>query len=117
MLRREMARLKRNCHRLIWLNPQLGAPDYEPLTRGIQAAHPTIDNFLRVHKLASLEDLAKRLADLNRSRYLGREKSLNTKATRDIGVENRLRVKVLILCGLVSIVVRINGGTHARYSV
>ncbi|MBZ0287317.1 MAG: VWA domain-containing protein, partial [Anaerolineae bacterium] len=34
MLRAEMARLRRNCHRLIWLNPLLGAPEYEPLTRG-----------------------------------------------------------------------------------
>jgi uncharacterized protein with von Willebrand factor type A (vWA) domain len=64
VLRREMARLKRNCHRLIWLNPLLGAPDYEPLTRGIQAALPHIDDFLPVHNLASLEDLASRLAEL-----------------------------------------------------
>jgi uncharacterized protein len=66
LLRREMARLKRNCHRLIWLNPLLGAPDYEPLTRGIQAALPNIDNFLPVHNLASLEDLAMRLAGLEK---------------------------------------------------
>jgi uncharacterized protein with von Willebrand factor type A (vWA) domain len=66
LLKREMARLKRNCHRLIWLNPLLGAPDYEPLTRGIQAALPHIDDFLPVHNLASLEDLANRLADLDR---------------------------------------------------
>jgi uncharacterized protein with von Willebrand factor type A (vWA) domain len=65
LLKREMARLKRNCHRLIWLNPLLGAPDYEPLTRGIQAALPNIDHFLPVHNIASLEDLAVRLADLN----------------------------------------------------
>ena len=65
LLRREMARLKRNCHRLIWLNPLLGAPDYEPLTRGIQAALPHIHDFLPVHNLASLEDLANRLADLD----------------------------------------------------
>jgi len=65
LLTREMARLKRNCHRLIWLNPLLGAADYEPLTRGIQAALPNIDNFLPVHNLASLEDLADRLADIN----------------------------------------------------
>jgi uncharacterized protein with von Willebrand factor type A (vWA) domain len=65
LLRREMARLKRNCFSLIWLNPLLGAPDYEPLTRGIQAALPNIDHFLPVHNLASLEDLAVRLADLN----------------------------------------------------
>jgi uncharacterized protein with von Willebrand factor type A (vWA) domain len=66
LLKREMARLKRNCHRLIWLNPLLGAADYEPLTRGIQAALPHIDDFLPVHNLASLEDLANRLADLDR---------------------------------------------------
>jgi len=66
LLAREMARLRRNCYRLIWLNPLLGAPDYEPLTRGIQAALPYIDNFLPVHNLASLEDLAKRLAVLGR---------------------------------------------------
>jgi uncharacterized protein with von Willebrand factor type A (vWA) domain len=65
LLKREMARLKRNCFSLIWLNPLLGAPDYEPLTRGIQAALPNIDHFLPVHNLASLEDLAVRLADLN----------------------------------------------------
>lgn len=62
----EMARLKRNCHRVIWLNPLLGAPEYEPLTRGIQAALPHIDHFLPVHNLASLEDLADRLADLDK---------------------------------------------------
>lgn len=67
LLKREMARLKRNCYRLIWLNPLLGAPDYEPLTRGIQAALPNIDHFLPVHNLASLEDLAVRLANLNTS--------------------------------------------------
>jgi uncharacterized protein with von Willebrand factor type A (vWA) domain len=66
LLDHEMARLKRNCHRVIWLNPLLGAADYEPLTRGIQAALPHIDNFLPVHNLASLEDLANRLADLDR---------------------------------------------------
>ena len=71
LLGHEMARLKRNCHRLIWLNPLLGAPDYEPLTRGIRAALPNIDNFLPVHNLASLEDLANRLAGLNGSRYVG----------------------------------------------
>jgi uncharacterized protein with von Willebrand factor type A (vWA) domain len=72
VLSREMARLKRNCHRLIWLNPLLGTPDYEPLTRGIQAALPHIHDFLPVHNLASLEDLANRLADLNHSSHRGK---------------------------------------------
>jgi uncharacterized protein with von Willebrand factor type A (vWA) domain len=62
LLAHEMARLQRSCHRLIWLNPLLGATGYEPLARGMQAALPFVDEFLPVHNLASLEDLAKRLA-------------------------------------------------------
>lgn len=62
LLAREMDRLHRSCHRLIWLNPLLGAADYQPLVRGIQAALPYIDDFLPVHNLASLEQLAAVLA-------------------------------------------------------
>ncbi|MFN4293650.1 MAG: vWA domain-containing protein [Thermoflexales bacterium] len=64
LLRREMARLRRSCRRVIWLNPLLGGTDYQPLARGMQAALPYIDDFLPVHNLASLEDLADRLARL-----------------------------------------------------
>jgi uncharacterized protein len=60
----EMARLHRSCHRLIWLNPLLGSPEYEPLTRGMQAALPHCDDFLPVHNLKSLEELAERIANL-----------------------------------------------------
>jgi hypothetical protein len=61
----EMARLHRSCHRLIWLNPLLGSPEYEPLTRGMQAALPHCDDFLPVHNLKSLEELAEKLAGLS----------------------------------------------------
>ena len=61
LLRREMSRLQRSCHRLIWLNPLLGSPEYQPRTRGMQAALPSIDDFLPVHNLASLEALAEHL--------------------------------------------------------
>ena len=64
LLRAEMARLQRSCHRLIWLNPLLGSPDYLPLTRGMQAALPAIDDFLPVHNLASLAALARHLNSL-----------------------------------------------------
>jgi uncharacterized protein with von Willebrand factor type A (vWA) domain len=66
LLREEMARLSRSCYRLIWLNPLLGAPTYAPLTRGMQAALPYIDDFLPVHNLVSLEDLARRLSQIDR---------------------------------------------------
>ena len=64
VLRREMSRLQRSCHRLIWLNPLLGSPGYEPLTRGLRAALPFVDDFLPVHDMSSLEALARRLNDL-----------------------------------------------------
>ena len=57
LLMTEMARLQRSAHRLIWLNPLLGSPEYEPLTRGMQAALPYVDDFLPVHNVKSLEAL------------------------------------------------------------
>jgi uncharacterized protein with von Willebrand factor type A (vWA) domain len=71
LLSKEMSRLQLSCQRLIWLNPLLGAENYEPLTRGIQAALPYIDDFLPVHNLASLEqlgDLLERLGEHKPSR-------------------------------------------------
>ena len=61
VLAREMARLQRSCRRLIWLNPLLGAPGYQPLTRGMQASLAFIDDFLPAHNLDSLEALAAHL--------------------------------------------------------
>jgi uncharacterized protein with von Willebrand factor type A (vWA) domain len=61
VLRREMARLRRGCRRVIWLNPLLGGVDYEPLTRGMRAALPYVDDFLPAHNISSLEQLAERL--------------------------------------------------------
>ncbi|MGI8714589.1 MAG: vWA domain-containing protein [Solirubrobacteraceae bacterium] len=57
-LRHEMARLRRAAHQLIWLNPLAAHPDYEPLTRGMQAAVPHTDRLLAGNSLASLEELA-----------------------------------------------------------
>jgi len=56
-MRRAIARLQRSCHRLIWMNPLMGAPGYEPLTLGLQAALPFVDDFLPAHNLANLEAL------------------------------------------------------------
>ncbi len=61
----EMDRLRRSCHTLIWLNPLLGTPGYQPLTRGIQAVLPRIDFFLPVHNLVSLERLAALLQEIS----------------------------------------------------
>lgn len=68
MLSREMDRLQRSCHRLIWLNPLLGSPGYQPLTVGMQAALPFVDDFLPVHNLVSLEQLGEKLSALGQRR-------------------------------------------------
>ena len=68
LLRKEMHRLQLSCQRLIWLNPLLGLANYEPLTRGIQAALPYTDNFLPVHNLKSLEELGRVLERLSETR-------------------------------------------------
>jgi uncharacterized protein with von Willebrand factor type A (vWA) domain len=64
----EMERLQRASYRLIWLNPLLGAENYQPLTQGIQAALPYVDDFLPVHNLESLEALALLLNDIQDGR-------------------------------------------------
>lgn len=65
VLSAEMQRLQHNSYRLIWLNPLMGSPQYEPLTRGAQAMLPFVDDFLPVHNLASLESLARELWRVN----------------------------------------------------
>jgi uncharacterized protein with von Willebrand factor type A (vWA) domain len=57
-LAEQIARLQRSCYRLVWLNPLIGSIDYAPLTRGLQAALPFVDDFLPARTLANLADLA-----------------------------------------------------------
>ena len=68
VLEAEMDRLQHSCHRLIWLNPLLGSPDYRPLTIGMKTALPYIDNFLPAHNLDSLIQLGNLLATIDDSR-------------------------------------------------
>jgi uncharacterized protein with von Willebrand factor type A (vWA) domain len=57
-LRAQIARLRRRSRRLVWLNPLIGTTDYAPLTRGLQAALPYVDDFLPSRTLTNLADLA-----------------------------------------------------------
>jgi uncharacterized protein with von Willebrand factor type A (vWA) domain len=63
----ETARLRRNCHRLVWLNPLAGTPGYEPLAGGMRAAMPYIDDFVPAGTVASLERLGEILAGIRSS--------------------------------------------------
>ncbi|HSJ82416.1 MAG TPA: VWA domain-containing protein [Acidimicrobiia bacterium] len=42
----EMARLARSVHQVIWLNPLAARASYQPLTRGMQAVLPHVDQLL-----------------------------------------------------------------------
>lgn len=64
VLGRQMERLSRIAHRIVWVNPLKGSPEYEPLARGIAAALPHVDRFLPGHNLESLEELADVLTEL-----------------------------------------------------
>ncbi|MFO7168965.1 MAG: VWA domain-containing protein [Chloroflexota bacterium] len=77
LLEREMERLQRSCYRLIWLNPLLGNPRYQPLTQGMQAALPYVDDFLPVHNLSSLEQLGERLSELGQRRPSRRQRPMS----------------------------------------
>ena len=53
----QVRRLRQRARRLLWLSPLLGSEEYEPVTRGIQAILPHVDDFLPAHNLESLLQL------------------------------------------------------------
>jgi len=79
-MRQAIARLQRSCHRLIWMNPLMGAPGYEPLTLGLQAALPFVDDFLPAHNLANLEALGVLLLETANRRPVRRQTLLTASA-------------------------------------
>jgi hypothetical protein len=56
-----MKQIRRRVRRVLWLNPLLGDPDYEPACIGMQTALPYLDDFVPAHNLDSLSDLCRRL--------------------------------------------------------
>jgi len=90
-LRREMERLQRNCFRLIWLNPLLGLASYQPLTQGIQAALPFVDDFLPVHNLDSLEALGRHLQKIEGRRPTRRQTAASSGAEDPGAGDNSFR--------------------------
>ncbi|MCX4976702.1 VWA domain-containing protein [Streptomyces sp. NBC_00620] len=60
---REMARLARLAHRIVWVNPRKAAPGYAPRAGGMAAALPYCDTFVSGHSLAALTEVAAAIAD------------------------------------------------------
>ena len=54
--------LKARCRKLLWLNPLLSDPRFEPTARAMAAALPYVDHLAPAHDLASLERLVPHLS-------------------------------------------------------
>jgi uncharacterized protein with von Willebrand factor type A (vWA) domain len=81
LLTGEMIRLQRSSYRLIWLNPLLGSDNYRPVQRGMAAVMPCVDDFLPVHNLASLEQLAAVLSSVATLRPVRKQRLCAPKRT------------------------------------
>jgi uncharacterized protein with von Willebrand factor type A (vWA) domain len=60
-LAEEVARLRRSCRRLVWLNPLLRYERFEPRAAGVRAILPHVHEHRPVHDLDSLDRLAEAL--------------------------------------------------------
>lgn len=67
-LARAMARLRRRAHRVIWMNPRAGAPDFEPRVAAMAAALPYCDELLPADTFASLAGVVAAIAPAVSSR-------------------------------------------------
>jgi uncharacterized protein with von Willebrand factor type A (vWA) domain len=59
LLASEMARLARSVHQVIWLNPLAARDSYQPLTQGMQAVMPHIDQLLPAASVSDFKGVVK----------------------------------------------------------
>lgn len=52
-----MARLQRLAHSVIWVNPRIAAPGFEPLVGAMASALPFCDHFLSGHSVSAMTDV------------------------------------------------------------
>ncbi len=65
LLEKEMIKLKQNCYKIIWLNPLLSNPDYEPLCKGIKAVIHHLSYFLPFYNLNTMAALGRTLRSIS----------------------------------------------------
>jgi hypothetical protein len=68
MLSAEMARLARSVHQVIWLNPLAARASYQPLTRGMQAVLPYVDQLLPAASVNDFKGVVRVLDSVARGR-------------------------------------------------
>lgn len=62
LVAREMERLRRLAHRIVWVNPRKAGRDFAPLAGGMAAALPFCDAFVSGHSLRALDEVAAAIA-------------------------------------------------------
>jgi hypothetical protein len=62
LLGREMERLARLAHRIVWVNPRAGAPGFEPRAGGMAAALAYCDAVISGHNLRAMDALVEAIA-------------------------------------------------------
>jgi uncharacterized protein with von Willebrand factor type A (vWA) domain len=65
---REMERLRRLAHRVVWVNPRAASAEFAPLAGGMAAALPHVDALLSGHSLDALDDVVEAIASDGRKR-------------------------------------------------
>ncbi len=63
LVAREMSRLRRLAHRIVWVNPRVGAAGFSPRTGGMAAALPHCDALLSGHSLEALDDVVEAIGE------------------------------------------------------
>ncbi len=64
ILSEEMSRLARSVHQVIWLNPLAARASYQPLTRGMQAVLPHVDQLLPAASVSDFRGVVRVLDSL-----------------------------------------------------
>jgi len=62
LLRRELQTIRRKAAQVVWLNPLMGHPAYQPICQGMKVALPCLDCLLPAHNVASLREVARVLS-------------------------------------------------------
>ncbi len=66
---REMARLARLAHRIVWVNPRAAAPGFSPRTGGMAAALPHCDALVSGHSLDALDKVIAAIGGADTGRW------------------------------------------------
>lgn len=61
-LQKQMARLERLTHRVVWVNPRAAARSFAPVAAGMAAALPHVDHFFSGHSLTAMRNVINAIA-------------------------------------------------------